>query len=192
METSQMDEVDTGDLCGGFAKNYEARIREQSHVQALIEATSGALQELIDVEIERLDGSLHRVMLSRCGFIDPEVTMFTTPNPDVLGVRYGSTYLVDTLGRAEPQLLCEFRYLSHILADRSNNRMFLALGGTVLCVGTAGVVWESGSVGFEFITRFEYASGVVQGEGEGVFDDIPFELDADNGAILRGGFPPDT
>jgi hypothetical protein len=170
-----MDEVDTGDLCGGFAKNYEARIREQSHVQALIEATSGALQELIDVEI-----------------IDPEVTMFTTPNPDVLGVRYGSTYLVNTLGRAEPQLLCEFRYLSHILADRSNNRMFLALGGTVLCVGTAGVVWESGSVGFEFITRFEYASGVVQGEGEGVFDDIPFELDADNGAILRGGFPPDT
>jgi hypothetical protein len=181
--------IDQGEIRGGFERNYEAVALDQKHCTvASIDAAVGVRRDALDVRIERYDKRPRVVTLQGVRGWDSENCLFTTPNPDVLGARaYGVGFAVNTASSEAPCCLVPDAYLSRVFSDLEGRRIFMVFDGLVACFDGKEIIWTTRRpVGFHVVSSLGYRDGVVFGEGDDAFGkDVPFEIDADSGEVLK-------
>jgi len=181
--------VDEGAIVGGFDRSYDAELfEEETPLQRTIAASSGLDRaDHIWVEATKFGGqSWSRRFIGRYSRQFPDC-LFTTPHPDVLGVRVQSTvYFVDV---TRPDHAAEFELVpvSCGAADFERGLLYLAGDYEIAAFDGVRVLWKTRPVSFEGIRDLVYADGKIQGIANGLgVDTIPFTIDVESGEIVGG------
>lgn len=182
--------LDLGEIRGGFAHDYTARIVPvaDTPIMRTIEKSTGVRRER-SVTVEIVTGAGSRIIGLTCEDWHTELTpcVFTTPNRRVLGVRLQCCAYIANVDTDETQRL-PIMPLMAAASDTKRPVMFLADYTNVHAFSGTDVLWVSDRVAHDGIMRLAYDDGMVHGLAEvGGGEVVPFTVDADTGSV-RGGF----
>lgn len=189
-------ELDQGEIVGGFAHRYDARIVPHAGtaiVHAIEAATGIDPDDVVQVEVTTDDGEVwERGFSGRWTGSTP--CIFTTPNPHVIGIRIrGVAYAVDVRHPDEVSELPALP-LTCAVSDILGGRMFLANETRVCAFDGADILWTSERVSLDGICGLKYSNGVVRGmawvpkRGSDwrLGPNTPFEINATTGDAKGG------
>ena len=183
--------IDEGDIVGGFERSYDAWIVEDANtpmVRAIAETTGLRLDNGVTVEVALQNGASWTREYAASFSKELRPCLFTTPNPQILGVRIrGIVFAVDVARPDEPVEL-DILPVTCAVSDIVGGRMFLASDTEVYAFDGVRVLWESRRISLVGIRDLAYFDGRVHGVATAVgVDAVPFDLDADTGRAW-GGF----
>lgn len=180
--------IDEGELAGGFARAYDARITTEAvtPVQRSIAVAAGIGQDnTVCVSVAPDGGAAWS-----CCFPQPrngsEPCVFTTPNPHVVGVRADFVYAFDVSGPDEPIDLGDDA-ITCVAFDVHGGRMFLGGRFEVTAFDGRRVLWRSRQVSLDYISGLSYADGIVHGIATDIDGEaVEFTIDARTGEAQGG------
>lgn len=183
--------VDEGDIAGRFAHSYDAWTADvaETRIQRLIADATGIDQDdSVTLHVVAADGTAwSRVFRGWYGHAS-SACAFTTPEPDVVGVRVRGVVFIIDVSRPDEAAELDLVPVTCAASDVRGRRMFLASETNVVAFDGIRVVWESRRVALDNIWTLSYANGRVYGTGDAPgADSLAFIIDPDTGAA-EGGF----
>ncbi len=183
--------IDEGDIVGGFERSYDAWTVQDANtpmIRAIAASTGLRLDNSVTVEVALKNGTSWTRGYSASFSQELRTCIFTTPNPQILGVRIrGVVFAVDIAHPDEPVEL-DILPVACAASDISGGRMFLASDTEVYAFDGVRILWESRRVSLDGIRDLSYFDGRVYGVATDVaVEAVPFNIDADTGKA-EGGF----
>jgi hypothetical protein len=183
--------IDEGDIAGGFERSYDAWTVEDANtpiIRSIAASTGLRLDNSVTVEVALENGTSWTRRYSASFSEGLRTCIFTTPNPQILGVRIrGVVFAVDVAHPDEPVEL-DILPVACAASDVTGGRMFLASDTEVYAFDGVRVLWESRRVSLDGIRDLSYFDGQVRGVATDVgVDAVPFNVDAETGKA-EGGF----
>lgn len=183
--------IDEGDIVGSFERSYDARTVEDADtpmIRAIAASTGLRLDNSVTVQVALENGTSWTRGYSASFSEELRTCIFTTPNPQILGVRIrGVVFAVDVAHPDEPVEL-DILPVACAASDISGGRMFLASDTEVYAFDGVRILWRSRRVSLGGIRDLSYFDGRVHGVATDVgVDAVPFNIDADTGKA-EGGF----
>lgn len=185
-------ELDTGELHGGFARAYDVRILrpDDSPMVRRIERLTGADKaRWTELRLEISTGTTIKTAMIPCGgWSVTKPCLFTTPNPNVFGLRgvFGLGYFVDTRDLRRIEILPQpLKMLLPLYA-----RALFVLASSIRLSAFDGYAykWHSSRDALDGISRLVHDDAFVHGmTTKSPGGSHSFSVDIETGAA-RGGF----